>query len=92
MTERIIFHPKAFLSHRRNVKFGVSSRSRIIEVLEREPASAKTIANKTGLSYSNVMHHLRLLEEERIVKREGEKPYVWRLTGAGQLRLIDIKA
>ena len=85
-------HPKAFLSRRRNVREGVSTRSRIIMVLERKPLSAKAIAEEAGISYSNVLHHLRLLEEEKIVKREGGKPYVWKLTGIGQLRLIDIKA
>ena len=83
-------HPKAFLSHKRNVREGVSTRSRIIMVLERKPSSAKAIAEEAGISYSSVLHHLRLLEEERIVKREGRKPYVWKLTGVGQLRLIDV--
>ena len=85
-------HPKAFLSHRKNVREGVSTRSRIIMVLERKPLSAKAIAKETGISYSVALHHLRLLEEERIVRREGGKPYIWKLTGIGQLRLIDIKA
>ena len=62
-------HPKAFLSRRRNVREGVSTRSRIIMVLERKPLSAKAIAEEAGISYSNVLHHLRLLEEEKIVKR-----------------------
>ncbi|RLI17215.1 hypothetical protein DRO54_11845 [Candidatus Bathyarchaeota archaeon] len=83
-------HPKAFLSRKRNVREGVSTRSRIIMVLERKPSSAKAIAEEAGISYSNVLHHLRLLEEERIVRREGGKPYVWKLTGVGQLRLIDV--
>lgn len=83
-------HPKAFLSRKRNVREGVSTRSRIIMVLERKPSSAKAIAEEAGISYSAALHHLRLLEEEKIVKREGGKPYVWRLTGLGQLRLIDI--
>ena len=83
-------HPKAFLSRKRNVREGVSTRSRIIMVLERKPSSAKTIAEEAGISYSNVLHHLRLLEEERIVRREGGKPYIWKLTGVGQLRLIDV--
>ena len=83
-------HPKAFLSRKRNVREGVSTRSRIITVLERRPSCAKVIAEEAGISYSNVLHHLRLLEEERIVKREGGKPYVWKLTGVGQLRLIDV--
>ena len=68
----------------------MSTRSRIIMVLERKPSSAKAIAEEAGISYSSVLHHLRLLEEERIVKREGRKPYVWKLTGVGQLRLIDV--
>ena len=83
-------HPKAFLSRKRNVREGVSTRSRIIAVLERKPSCAKAIAEEAGISYSAAFHHLRLLEEERIVKREGGKPYIWKLTGRGQLRLTEI--
>ena len=82
-------HPKAFLSRKRNVREGVSTRSRIIMVLERKPSSAKAIAEEAGISYSAALHHLRLLEEEHIVRREGGKPYTWKLTGLGQLRLIE---
>ena len=61
-------------------------------VLERKPSNAKAIADEAGISYLNVLHHLRLLEEERIVRREGRKPYIWKLTGAGQLRLTEVTA
>jgi predicted transcriptional regulator len=50
--------------------------------------SAIEISNKTELSYTVVMHHLRLLYREGIVERKGSnKKYVWLSTGVGQMRL-----
>jgi hypothetical protein len=41
------------------------------------------------LKYNTVVHHLHLLEAERVVvKKGGKKPYVWQLTGVGQQRLV----
>ena len=85
---RAAYHPKAFLSHKRNVQRGLTNRTKIVALLERKAQSAKDIAQKTGLSYASVLHHLRLLEIERIATRKGGKPYIWELTGAGQQRLI----
>jgi hypothetical protein len=43
----------------------------------------------SGLKYNVVVHHLHLLEAERVVVREGDKkPYIWQLTGVGQQRLV----
>jgi predicted transcriptional regulator len=49
--------------------------------------SASEVSNKTELSYTVVMHHLRLLRREGIVERKGSKKYVWLSTGVGQMRL-----
>jgi len=49
----------------------------------------KAISESAAMSYSSSFHHLRLLEEEKIVKREGSRPYKWVVTGKGQKRLDD---
>lgn len=84
-------HPKAFLSLRRNVRPGLVARTRIVILLERRAFNAKTLAQGTGLTYGAVLHHLHLLEVEDIVVRKGRKPYSWKLTGAGQQRLTNLR-
>ncbi len=85
---RLVFHPNAFLSETRNVRRGLISRTKILRVLERDGTNANTLAEESKLSYSVVLHHLRLLETEKIVTcKRGKKPYFWRLTGMGQQRL-----
>lgn len=86
------FHPKAFLSTKRNVKLGLTARTRIIQALENKNANAKGISDLTGLSYKVVFHHLRLLEIEGVVNRKGVKPFVWELTGVGQQRLVNLRS
>jgi predicted Rossmann fold nucleotide-binding protein DprA/Smf involved in DNA uptake len=86
---REAYHPNAYLSNIKNIKLGLRARTKILNVLGREVANAKTIAKETGMPYGVVMHHLRLLEAEGIIKREGTKPYVWILTGLGQKRLVN---
>jgi len=46
------------------------------------------MAKEAALSYSVVMHHLRLLENEGIVHRKGRRPFYWESTGLGQKRLV----
>ncbi|MCD6088367.1 winged helix-turn-helix transcriptional regulator [Candidatus Bathyarchaeota archaeon] len=83
------YHPKAFLLRTKNICSGLEARTRIVELLERSPLNANLISEKSGLSYSSVLHHLHLMEKECIVARSGKKPYKWRLTGVGQKRLIE---
>lgn len=85
------YHPKAFLSLRRNVRPGLAARTKIVLLLERKSSNAKTLAQETGLTYAAVLHHLHLLEVEDIVLRKGKKPWSWELTGAGQQRLTNLK-
>jgi len=82
------YHPKAFLTEKRNVRLGLIARSRIARFLEKQPSNAKTIAKETGMSYATVLHHLHLFEAERVVARKGKRPFQWELTGAGQQTLI----
>jgi len=75
---------------KRNIRPGLTARTRIILLLEKEVSSAKTIAKKAKLSYAVVLHHLHLLETENILARKNKRPYLWELTGAGQQRLINV--
>ncbi len=86
MRER--YHPKAFLTEKRNVRLGLLARSRIARFLEKQPSNAKTIAKRIGMSYAAVLHHLHLFEAEKVVARKGKRPFQWELTGAGQQTLI----
>jgi predicted ArsR family transcriptional regulator len=81
------YHPKAFLSLKRNIRPGLVARTQIVSRLEKGALSAKAIAQETKLSYSAALYHLHLLEAENILARKGKKPYFWELTGAGQQRL-----
>ena len=86
------YHPKAFLERKRNVTKGLKARTEILEVLSaREDAlTVKSVSGLATLSYSSSFHHLRLLEKEEIVKREGKRPYKWKITGTGQKSLDDL--
>ncbi len=82
------FHPNAYLGEIRNTQQGLASRTKILRTLERKNATAGRLAEDTRLHYAVVLHHLRLLETERIVLRvRKKKPYLWELTGLGQQRL-----
>lgn len=81
------YHPKAFLSLKRNVRPGLEARTQIVSKLEKGALNAKAITQNTKLSYAATLHHLRLLEGENILVRKGGKPHRWELTGAGQQRL-----
>jgi len=83
------YHPNAYLVNVRNTRRGLEARSKILECLQRIAYDAKTLAVKTELPYSVVMHHLRLLWREAIVSREGSRPFMWALSGLGQKRLVN---
>jgi predicted transcriptional regulator len=87
---RVNYHPKAFLLHTKNIRPGLVARTKIVLVLERESLNAVLISKRSGLSYSSVLHHLRLMKDEKIVARSSGKPYSWKLTGLGQKRLNEI--
>jgi predicted transcriptional regulator len=82
------FHPNAYLKNIRNVVNGLKARTKLLELLESKPYDAVKIAKEASLSYSVVMHHLRLLEKEGTVHRKGRRPYYWVSTGLGQKRLV----
>jgi len=84
------FHPKAFLLRTKNIRPGLAARTKIAVLLENDSLSAGLISEKSGLSYSSVLHHLHLMEKDHIVAKSNEKPYKWMLTGAGQKTLVEI--
>ena len=84
-----IYHPNAYLTTVRNVSLGLRARTKILNVLERFSGDASRISNEAAVRYGVVMHHLKLLQSEGIVRRESGKPSVWALTGAGQKRLVN---
>ena len=57
---------------------------------DRTELTIKTISESAAMSYSSSFHHLRLLEAEKIVKREGKRPYKWMVTGKGQRSLDEV--
>jgi len=84
------YHPKAYLSNIKNIRLGLRARTRILNLLDKHSADAKTISQEAGMHYGVVMHHLRLLEAESIVERKHSKPHIWVLTGIGQKRLVNL--
>jgi DNA-binding transcriptional ArsR family regulator len=84
---KTVYHPNAYLTHRRNVTSGLSARTRILLALGNSVIDAKSLAEKTRLSYAVVMHHLHLLLEEKVVEYSAGKRYLWKLTGLGQREL-----
>jgi predicted transcriptional regulator len=83
------YHPNAYLANLRNISLGLRARTKILNALERGSGDAKTIAKEAAMHYGVVMHHLKLLHSGGIVRRAGEKPSVWTLTGRGQKRLVN---
>lgn len=82
------YHPNAYLSQIRNVKRGLKARSAILNFLEKGTATARVAADETGMRYTAVVHHLKLLKNEQIIERQGKIiPHIWAITGKGQKRL-----
>ena len=85
---KISYDPNAYLIRKRNVRLGLIARTKILESVKKQASSIKDIGLQSGLKYPVVLYHLRLLEEEKVIQRGGEKrPYIWSLTGLGQKRL-----
>jgi DNA-binding transcriptional ArsR family regulator len=87
---REAYHPNAYLSNIKNIRLGLRSRTRILNILDKRSVDAKTISKETEMHYGVVMHHLRLLEAEGIIERKQSKPYIWVSTGLGQKRLVNL--
>lgn len=85
---RPTIHAKAYLTRIKNVKPGVTSRSKILFCLEKGKKKVSEIAKETNLRYHCIAHHVRSLSSEKIVTPTRKaKPQVWQLTGYGQQKL-----
>ena len=65
------WHPNAYLKSIRNVRSGLSARTKILVLLDAQGFSAAKIASQSKLSYGVVMYHLTLLKLEGTVERKG---------------------
>ncbi|MBS7641585.1 MAG: hypothetical protein QW374_01420 [Candidatus Bathyarchaeia archaeon] len=81
------YDAKSYLVTTRNVKKGLRTRSRIIELLRIGISDANTISEAIGRSYSATLKQLRKMERDGIVVRVSRRPSTWRITGKGQQEL-----
>jgi predicted ArsR family transcriptional regulator len=86
--ERRIIRGRAYLRDLRNVRRGLLTRSKIIDILSRKASTIQQIAEEIGLSESAVRRHLRNMLAEGVVEKLRFKGKIlWRLSGSGQLDL-----
>jgi predicted transcriptional regulator len=73
----------------RNVSRGLSSRTKIIEIMEKGKNNVTEISEKAGLSQSCIGYHLRLLLKQRVVTvAQSGRVGRWTLTKYGQEKLF----
>mgnify|MGYP001772766011 FL=1 len=78
-------NPRAYLARIKNVKRGIDTRSKILELIQSKPLTLKKIAETVGRSSSSVRRHLKNMESEGIVKSQKYKGRtIWISTGIGQ--------
>ena len=86
-------HSRAFLRSVRNVKKGLLTRSRIVELLSEKAYTMSQLAEEIGLSESSIRRHLNNMLAEGIVEKIKYRGKVlWRLSGYGQLDLDESTA
>ncbi|RLF99976.1 MAG: hypothetical protein DRN47_02460 [Candidatus Wolframiiraptor sp.] len=77
----------------RNVKKGLLTRSRIVELLSEKAYTMSQLAEEIGLSESSIRRHLNNMLAEGIVEKIKYRGKVlWRLSGYGQLDLDESAA
>jgi len=54
---------------------GGPNRARIVRVLNERPYNAHQLAEKLDLNYKTVRHHLKILEENKMIDTSGENKY-----------------
>ena len=81
------FNPNAYLSQTRNLRTGLTTRTKVLNAIENGKNTAREIAIYSRISYFSSIYHLHLLEREKIISCRGRRPFRWRLTGFGQQKL-----
>lgn len=51
---------------------GAATRSEVLKAVKEQPRNAQQLSQALGLDYTTVRHHLRVLQENRIVITEGD--------------------
>ena len=52
---------------------GGLNRLRIVSIIRETPLNTNQLAEKLGLDYKAIQHHIRVLEKNNVISREGEK-------------------
>ena len=52
---------------------GGLNRLRIISALKDKPMNTNQLANELGLDYEAIQHHIKVLEKNNLISKEGEK-------------------
>ncbi|WP_254841314.1 winged helix-turn-helix domain-containing protein [Natronomonas marina] len=52
---------------------GGSTRARIIRALEERPRNPNQLAEKLGMDYTTIRHHLDVLVENNVLRRSGDE-------------------
>jgi len=51
---------------------GAKTRSMVLNAIREEPRNAQQLSEALGLDYTTVRHHLKVLEQNRVIVTEGE--------------------
>ena len=51
---------------------GGATRAKIIEILKETPQNANQLANRLGMDYRTIRHHIEVLEKNRLITSAGE--------------------
>jgi len=51
---------------------GGTNRIRIMSVLRKRPSNRNQLATELGIDYRNILHHIKILEENNLVKKIGK--------------------
>ncbi len=52
---------------------GGLNRLRILKILKETPSNINQLATKLGLDYKAIQHHIKVLEKNNLISKEGEK-------------------
>jgi len=52
---------------------GSDTRIRIMSVLRKRPSNRNQLATELGIDYKNIQHHIKILEENNLVKKIGDQ-------------------